>query len=224
MSDPPHFIKGIVMPNFQNRLAPCSRRTIIATAIACATVAVSSGAQAHKPRGPKAPEVPASIQVPAGNQPYFIGQAIGTQNYSCLPSMTSTTGHAWTLFTPQALVLNRGERQIATHFFSPNPAEGGTIRAAWQHSDDSSVVWGKGFPPSFDPAYVAPGAIAWLLIEVKGAQEGLHGGDFFTQTTFIHRVNTSGGLAPATGCATPQDIGKSVYVPYLADYVFYRAE
>jgi len=194
------------------------------SAVLAAAIAVTSSAQAHKPRDPKAPDVPATIQVPAGNEPYFIGHAIGTQNYSCLPSAASATGFAWTLFTPQALVLNRSDRQIATHFFSPNPAESGTVRAAWQHSDDSSIVWGKGFPPSFDPAYVAPGAIAWLLIEAKGTQEGPHDGDYFTQTTFIHRVNTAGGMAPATGCSTAQEIGKSIFVPYTADYVFYRAD
>lgn len=204
-------------------LATQARLSTIIAAIVIG-VATSHAVQAHELRGPRAPDVPTSIQVPAGNKPYFIGHAVGTQNYSCLPSIASTTGYAWTLFTPQALVLNRGERQLATHFFSPNPAEAGTIRAAWQHSDDSSTVWGKGFPPSFDPAYVAPGAIAWLLIETKGTQEGPHGGDFFTQTTYIHRVNTSGGQAPATGCATAQDIGKSTFVPYAADYVFYRAD
>jgi hypothetical protein len=200
-----------------------TNRLIVAAFFGSIAVAASYSAHAHKPKDLKAPDVPTSIQVPDGNKPYFIGHAMGTQNYSCLPSASSATGFAWTLFTPQAVLVNRGERQVSTHFFSPNPAESGTIRATWMHSDDSSVVWGKAFPPSNDPAYVAPGALAWLLIEVKGSQEGPHGGDYFAQTTYIHRVNTAGGLAPATGCAIAADIGKSTYVPYLADYVFYRA-
>ena len=209
------------MSIFEYCLPHSPPRIAIIAAAACIAIATSQSAHAHRP---KAPEVPATIQVPAGQEPYFIGFAVGTQNYSCLPSATAPSGYAWTLFTPQALLLNRADRQVSTHFFSPNPAEGGIVRAAWQHSDDSSIVWGKAFPPSWDPAYVADGAIAWLLIEIKGSQEGPDGGDKFLQTTYIHRVNTTGGLAPATGCASAQDIGKSAFIPYAADYVFYRME
>ena len=70
--------------------------------------------------------------------------------------------------------------------------------------------------------FVTPGAIPWLLIEVVGAQAGPTGGDSISGTRFIQRVNTAGGAAPSTGCRRPRDIGKRAYVPYAADYVFYR--
>jgi hypothetical protein len=35
-------------------------------------------------------------------------------------------------------------------------------------------------------------------------------------------VNTVGGLAPSIGCNSPADIGKTAFVPYEADYVFYK--
>jgi hypothetical protein len=35
-------------------------------------------------------------------------------------------------------------------------------------------------------------------------------------------VNTSGGVAPSTGCASATDVGKKALVPYTADYFFYR--
>jgi hypothetical protein len=45
-----------------------------------------------------------------------------------------------------------------------------------------------------------------------------------TKTTFIQRLNTSGGVAPAAStCATAADVGKKALVPYSADYVFYNA-
>jgi hypothetical protein len=44
-----------------------------------------------------------------------------------------------------------------------------------------------------------------------------------TATTFIQRVNTSGGVAPSTGCAASTDVGKQAFVPYTTDYYFYRA-
>jgi hypothetical protein len=42
-----------------------------------------------------------------------------------------------------------------------------------------------------------------------------------TGTTFIQRVNTVQGPAPAGDCPS---IGARVFVPYAADYVFYRAK
>ena len=64
----------------------------------------------------------------------------------------------------------------------------------------------------------------WLLLETTGVQEGPNGGDLLTRTTFIQRVNTDGGLAPATGCAQLSDVGKKAFVPYTADYFFFTSE
>ena len=166
------------------------------------------------------PPVPANIQVPTGNKAFLVGQAVGTQNYVCLPS---GSGFAFKLFTPQATLFNDNGRQVITHYFSPNPFESGTIRATWQDSRDTSTVWGEVKPgnSSTDPAFVAPGAIAWLLVTVVGAQDGPTGGDTLTKTTFIQRVHTTGGNAPLTGCAAPTDVGNTAFVPYTADYFFY---
>ena len=127
-------------------------------------------------------------------------------------------------FTPEATLFSKSGKQLTTHFFSPNPDENGTIRAAWQHSRDTSAVWGRAFPgnASSDPAFVAPGAIPWLLVTVVGAEEGPGGGEALTDAKFIHCVNTAGGLAPSTGCSSAADVGRGAYVPYTTDYIFYR--
>ncbi|MEZ4662831.1 MAG: DUF3455 domain-containing protein [Caldilineaceae bacterium] len=166
------------------------------------------------------PAVPANLQVPTGQKLFFIGHAVGTQNYICLPA---DGGVKFTLFTPQA-TLSKEDDQAATHYFSPNPAEGGAVRATWQHSKDSSTVWGKVADgnSSTDPAFVAPGAIPWLLVTVVGVQNGPSGGDKLAKTTFIQRVNTGGGAAPATGCTAVTDVGNRAYVAYTADYYFYK--
>lgn len=166
------------------------------------------------------PPVPANLQVPAGNKLFLVGRAVGTQNYICLPA---DGGVKFSLFTPQATLFKEGE-QITTHYFSPNPAEGGTVRATWQHAKDTSTVWGKVADghSSADPAYVAPGAIPWLLVTVVGTQAGQTGGDKLTKTTYIQRLNTAGGVAPATGCAAASDIGNKAFVPYTTDYYFYK--
>jgi hypothetical protein len=73
------------------------------------------------------PAVPASIQVPAGDEAFLLGRGVGTQNYVCQPA-ASLGRVAWTLFTPQATLFSDLEEQLTTHFFSPNPEEGVTLR------------------------------------------------------------------------------------------------
>ena len=110
-------------------------------------------------------------------------------------------------------------QQVTTHFLSPNPAEGGTPRATWQHSGDTSTVWAAAIANSTDSSFVAPGAIPWLLLRVVGSEGS---GGKLTATTYIQRVNTAGGIAPVTGCKSAKDTGKKALVPYSTDYVFYR--
>lgn len=46
-------------------------------------------------------------------------------------------------------------------------------------------------------------------------------GDTPTATSFIQRLNTSGGLAPSAGCRSKADVGNQAFVPYTANYFFY---
>ncbi|HEX5837045.1 MAG TPA: DUF3455 domain-containing protein [Anaerolineales bacterium] len=177
------------------------------------------------------PPVPDNIQVPAGSKLFLVGHAVGTQNYVCVPS---GTGVRFVLFTPEAALFDDEGKQLTTHFFSPNPVEVNTdpkvisdhtIRAAWQDSRDSSTAWGQVKPgnSSSDPDFVEPGAIPWLLVTIVGRQDGPMGGDRLSETTFIQRLNTHGGLAPSTGCTTLGDLGTMAFVPYTTDYYFYKS-
>ena len=58
-------------------------------------------------------------------------------------------------------------------------------------------------------------------LQVVGRQAGPTGGHSLARTTYIQRLNTSGGLAPATGCASSTDLGSRTFVNYRARYVFY---
>ena len=165
------------------------------------------------------PAVPLNLEVPAEHRPFLIARAEGTQNYICL---AGTSGTGWSFLGPQATLFDDKGEQILTHFLSPNPSESGTPRAAWQHSRDTSAVWAAAIASSTDPNYVAPGAVPWLLLQVVGSQYGPDYGDRMMRTTFIQRVNTAGGVAPARGCSLPADVGKRALVPYTTDYVFYR--
>ena len=182
------------------------------------TVALPQAAHADRVTPPYVPD---QLRVLAPNKAFLVGHAVGTQNYICLPSGNT---FAWTLFTPQATLFNDEGKQVITHFFSPNPFENNAIRATWQFRD-TSTFWGvvtDSADSKTDPKFVQPGAVAWLKLAFGGSQDGPTGGDRLTGTTFGQRVNTVGGVAPSTGCAAAGDVGKKAFVPYRADYFFYR--
>ena len=184
-------------------------------------------AQAQSVTPPPVPDN--KLQVEPGNEAFLLGHGAGTQNYICKQSGTSVK---FVLFTPQAtLFRDNDDRQVITHFFSPNPSEpntdatvvaDGTIRVTWQ-ARDSSIVWAKVHQPD-GMLTVDPHAVAWLLLDAVATQDGPTGGKTLSDTTFIQRVNTTGGLAPKTGCTSLTDVGNQAFVPYTADYVFYKKQ
>lgn len=158
------------------------------------------------------PDAPSIIQVPAGNQPFRVAHAVGTQDYVCL-----STGWASAAYGPQATLFNESNEQILTHFLSPYPVGSASFFPTWQDSRDTSTVWAS---PVQDAKYTPdPTAIPWLLLKVVGRAVGPTGGDKMIVATYIQRVNTTGGLKPTTSC----NDGDKYLVPYTADYYFYKA-
>lgn len=182
------------------------------------------------------PTTPAAITPPAGNSAFLVGHALGTQGYVCLPT---STGASWTVngSRPEATLFTKvfgQDFEIITHFLSPdtnpnqnapNPLPVGS--PTWQGSLDSSVVWGKAvgsIAAGSDASCPTAGSISCLLLQSIGTQNGPAGGNFMTQTTYIQRLNTNGGSAPATGCSVAGDVGKQTLVPYTADYYFFHMD
>ena len=204
-----------------------AQRSATAAANEAAPLLVSNESRVTVP-----PLPPDLAQVPAGFTAFLEGHGVGTQNYVCRPSATSSTGVAFVLFTPQATLFADNGKQIITHFFSPNPDKddpntdptvqaNGMIRVTWQDSKDSSTVWAKVHQPN-GAVTVDTNSVAWLTLDAVGAQNGPTGDNTLTKTEFIQRLNTSGGLAPKTGCASLADVGHEAFVPYTADYFFFK--
>jgi hypothetical protein len=179
---------------------------------------------------------PVALTPLPGNTEFLVARGVGTQGYVCLPT---GTGASWTVNPPRpeaTLFTNIfGEPvQIITHFLSPNTNPNDVApkplpfgNATWQSSFDSSKVWAQVqnvLPAGSSPSCPNADAIACLLLQVIGAEKGPSGGGLLTKTTFIQRLNTAGGLAPATGCSASADVGKQALVPYSADYHFLRAD
>lgn len=186
-------------------IAPCGRLArALAGSVAVAALAVTTllpGVAFAAKLSP--PSVPANIQVPAGNKPFLLGHATGTQNYTC---QLTSSGYAWTLVGPVATLVDDKGKQLVTHYAGPT----------WQTKDGSKVVAAR-----VDGVTVSPTAIPWLLLRATSTMPGPDG-DRLTHTTYIQRVNTTGGLAPTSGC-DQSTLGAARNVEYTADYYFYEA-
>ena len=165
------------------------------------------------------PPVPDKLQVPEGAEAFLVGHARGTQNYVCLPSATGASpgrssrrrppcsATAASRSSPTSSPPTRCEPNT-----NPRVVADGTIRAAWQYSD-TSTVWAAADPAHtatfHRPRFRQAGCRCLAPLTVVGAKDGPTGGDTLSDTTFVQRVNTSGGLAPSTGCSSLADVGKA---------------
>jgi hypothetical protein len=196
----------------RNVLANQTARGILILACGIALVLTLMVSQPARAERSTPPDVPTIIRVPVGNQLFRSAHAIGTQNYVCL-----STGWAPRAYSPQATLFNEEKEQVLTHFLSPYPAGSNTFSPTWQDSRDTSTVWAN---PVDGASYTPdPTAIPWLLLKVVRTAVGPTGGDKMLVTTYIQRLNTTGGLRPTTTC----NEGDKSLVPYTADYYFYKA-
>lgn len=210
---------------------------VTAVTLGCALAAISE-LQAQSITPPTAPPI---ITPPEGNSAFLVGHAVGTQGYICLPTGPGRSSASWTVRNarPEAALFPPffgQDIQIITHFLSPdaNPNEAAPNplpfgSATWQTSVDGSKVWAQvlhsnSIPAGSDPSCPNAGSIACLLLESIGSQQGPTGGTLLSKTTFVQRLNTNGGSAPAEGCSTSDDVGNQVLVPYTADYYFFRKD
>lgn len=168
-----------------------------------AATAVALGVAVLPPRGatatPAPPPVPQDIAVPAGNMLAGIGNAEGFQIYTCGAA-------GWTLQQPMAVLTGGGHKPFVLHYGGPT----------WMALDGSAVV---GTRAGIAPAPTR-GNIPWLLLSTSPANGSADG--TLSGTTFIQRLNTAGGTAPASGCDADH-LGATAPVFYTADYYFYRA-
>ncbi len=136
------------------------------------------------------------LQVPEGNKVAFHAYAEGVQIYRW-------NGTSWDFVAPEA-VLYAGDEDddpVAIHYAGPT----------WESDSGSKVVGAV-----LERCTPDPDAIPWLKLEAVSSE----GPGIFDGVTFIQRLYTVGGKAPADPGDFP---GEEVRVPYTADYYFYRA-
>jgi hypothetical protein len=186
------------MPNFY-RAAVASIRFV--AVVALLGVALAS-AQKEAPPQESAPDVPDAIAVPSGEDVVLFAHASGSQIYTCSAGTDGKPG--WTLKGPDAELKDRKDKVIGQHSAGP----------VWKLKDGSEVT-GKavGHVDSLDAD-----SIPWLLVQaVNHAGSGQLG-----SVTYIQRVHTHGGKAPAEGCDAAH-LNAESKSGYTADYYFFAA-
>jgi hypothetical protein len=147
----------------------------------------------------RAPDLGAcqNLQVPEGNKVAFHAYARGVQVYRW-------DGTRWVFVAPEAVLFAdaQGNGAIGTHYAGPT----------WESNSGSKVVG-----TVLERCTADATAIDWLLLKAVSTE----GPGLFHRVTFIQRVDTVGGKAPAQPGGSPGEVAR---VPYTADYFFYRAE
>lgn len=179
---------------------------IIKTTLA-ATAAIALSACASNMAAPamafSQASLPAAVQVPAGHKVAMETVGVGQITYECR-AKKDMAGHEWVFVGPDAKLMSRMGQQVGKYYGPP---------ATWESTDGSKLT---GAQLAVAPA--AAGSIPLQLVKANpamgmGAMQGV---------TYIQRVATQGGIAPAMLCDAGQ-LGRKEIVKYQADYILWKA-
>lgn len=148
--------------------------------------------------------VPTELKVAEGNEEFLRVLGRGVQIYTC-KAKADNSGFEWTFIAPEAVLLDNANAQVGTHYAGPT----------WEGNDKSKVV-GERVASVNSPD---SSAIPWLLLKAKSTE----GAGVFSKTTFIQRLETTGGKVPGTGCDASKLESES-RVNYTAIYAYFKAK
>jgi Protein of unknown function (DUF3455) len=173
--------------------------SVLTLGVLSACGSMSGGAPAYSQA-----DLPAAVQVPAGNAVALETVGVGSITYQCRAKKDAAGQFEWVFVGPDAKLNDRSGKQIGKYYGPP---------ATWEAMDGSKL---SGAQVAVAPS--SAGNIPFQL--VKGAPAT--GSGAMTGVTYIQRVATKGGVAPASSCAAANLDAKEV-VNYQADYIFYKA-
>lgn len=149
-------------------------------------------------------ELPAAVQVPAGHKVAMETVGVGQITYECKAKKDMANEHEWVFIGPDAKLQTRSGAVIGKYWGPP---------ATWENNDGSKVT-----ATQVAVAPAGAGNIPLQLVKANpasgmGAMQGV---------SYIQRVATKGGVAPAMACG-PANMGSKQVVQYQADYIFWKA-
>ena len=145
--------------------------------------------------------LPEPVRVPAGQKLMMSTTGVGEITYECREKKDTAGAHEWAFVGPVATLYSGDRKAVGKYYAGPT----------WEANDGSKVT-GKQLAVS--PA--SPGNIPMQLVKTEPAM----GAGAMTGVSYIQRLNTKGGVAPAMACDATSK-GKRQQVAYEADYVFY---
>lgn len=178
---------------------------MIRTAIATAAVALIAACGSMTPMMPSYSQaaLPAAVQVPAGNKVAIETVGVGEITYQCSAKKDMAGQFEWVFAGPDARLLDRSGKQIGKYYGPP---------ATWEAMDGSKLTAVQ--------LAVAPNVAGSIPLQLVKGNPAM-GSGAMQGVTYIQRVNTQGGVAPATPCAAGNLSAKQI-VKYQADYIFYK--
>ena len=177
-------------------------KTTLAATAAIALTACASNMSAPAMTFSQA-SLPASVQVPGGHRVAMETVGVGQITYECR-AKKDMAGHEWVFVGPDAQLMDRMGNKVGKYYGPP---------ATWESNDGSKLT---GAQLAVAPA--AAGSIPLQLVKANpamgmGAMQGV---------TYIQRVATQGGVAPAMLCDAGQ-LGRKEIVQYQADYILWKS-
>ena len=146
--------------------------------------------------------LPEPVRVPAGHTVKLETLGVGEITYECRENQDAAGQFAWTFVAPVATLYDMSNMTVGKYYGGPT----------WEAMDGSKV---SGKQVAVAPA-AAPKSIPLQLVKADPAM----GSGAMTGVTFIQRLDTKDGVAPAALCNASTK-GARQQVAYQAKYVFY---
>jgi hypothetical protein len=176
--------------------SPLISTLVIAGAALVSACASTDGGMAFSQAG-----VPDAVKVPAGHHVALHTVGVGEITYECRAAANAAP--AWVFVGPQADLNSRSGSKLGTYFGPP---------ATWASTDGSKIT-GKQLA-------VAPGGAGNIPFQLVQANPAM-GSGAMTGVTYVQRLATRGGVAPAMPCDGGA-VGRKEIVKYQADYLFWK--
>jgi len=148
--------------------------------------------------------LPDPVKVPAGHKVVMETVGVGEITYECRAKANQAGAFEWVFVGPKAVLNGRDGKAVGSYSGPP---------ATWQAMDGSAIT---GAQLAVAPA--AAGSIPLQLVKANPAS----GAGAMTGVSYIQRVATQGGVAPAKACDAGA-AGQKEIVRYQADYIFWKA-
>ena len=174
------------------------------TALSLVAMAVLTACASQPTRAPFSQvDLPTAVKVSADHKLALETAAAGDITYQCRAKKDMPGQFEWVFVGPDAGLKDRSGKVVGKYYGPP---------ATWESNDGSKVTATQ--------VAVAPngtGNIPYQLVKANpatgvGAMQGV---------SYIQRVATVGGVAPANAC-TQANEGSNQLVRYTADYIFYK--